>query len=252
MAGLGVAGLGGAARRGAAAHVFVDSVDAPVLDEVDRHHLDRVLRLRPGQSVSVSDGAGSWRLCAYTGAGRVDPVADVAFEPRVEPAITVGFALTKGDKPEWAVQKLTEVGVDVVAPLLSARSVVRWEPDKAARNSERLGRVAREAAMQSRRVWLPEVRPVVPFAEAVAGAGAVAGGVAAAPPALAEPGGGALSLDHPTVFVGPEGGWSGEELDLGLANVSVGSTILRAETATLAVGIVLTAVRGGFVGIHDE
>lgn len=235
------------ALRDTAAHVFVPDLDAPALDDVDRHHLERVLRLRAGETVSVSDGRGSWRLCAFVGGGMLDPVGEVCTEPAPSPVVGVGFGLTKGEKPEWAVQKLTEVGVDVIAPFLAARSVVRWEGEKAARNTARLVRVAREAAMQSRRVWLPEVRPVTSFGSAVT---AVSG--AEGSPAMAEPGGKPVSLAHSWVFVGPEGGWAPEELSCGLPNVSLGSTILRAETATVAAGMLLCALRDGIVGIHDE
>lgn len=230
----------------AAAHVFVDDLAAPVLDDVDAHHLERVLRLRVGESVTVSDGAGSWRACAYAGGASVDPLDEVHFEPAPSPAVTVGFALTKGDKPEFAVQKLTELGVDRVVPLMSARSVVRWAPEKAARNVERWARVAREAAMQCRRVWLPEVAPVLSFGEAVALCGGPEG------IGLAEPGNPPLGLTKTCVFVGPEGGWSPEELAAVPAKFSIGSTILRAETATLAVGVLACALRDEFVEIHDE
>lgn len=217
-----------------------------MLSDDDRHHVERVLRLRRGEAVAVSDGAGSWRGCVYAGDGRVEVDGDVVFEPAPSPRVVVGFALTKGDKPEWAVQKLTEVGVDVIVPFVAARSVVRWDDDKAGRAAERFGRVAREAAAQSRRVWLPEVAPVAGFAEAAA----------AWRPALAEPGGGPVRLAESCVFVGPEGGWAPEELGLGLPNVSLGVTILRAETATVAVGAVLCALRAGAVeGIverHDR
>lgn len=234
------------ARRAAAAHVFVLDVAAPALDSVDAHHLERVLRLRVGEPVTVSDGAGSWRACAYAGGARVDPLDEVHFEPAPSPGITVGFALTKGDKPEFAVQKLTELGVDRVQPLVSARSVVRWEAEKAARNLERWRRVAREAAMQSRRVWLPEVAPVLSFADAVAAGGGPEG------IGMAEPGNPPVGLTKTCVFVGPEGGWSPEELAAVPAKFSLGSTILRAETATLAVGVLLCALRDRFVEIHDE
>jgi 16S rRNA (uracil1498-N3)-methyltransferase len=241
---------GEGARRHAAAHVFVDVLAAPALAPDDAHHLSRVLRLRKGEVVTASDGRGSWRQCEFTpgedGPG-LRPVGDVAFEPAAAPAITVGFAVAKGDKPEWSVQKLTEAGVDVIAPFLAARSVVRWDGDKAARNTERLARVAKEAAMQCRRVWLPEVRPVEPFASVVAGLRG-----AGVEPALAEPGGSAPSPRSFCVLVGPEGGWSGEELASVPSKVTLGSAILRAETATMAAGVLLGALRGGIVQFHDE
>lgn len=231
-------------RRGAKAHVFVGDVDNPTLEPDDHHHLAKALRIRKGESVTASDGRGYWRECLFEDGPSLRPVGDVAFEPAATPRITIGFALTKSDKPEWAVQKLTEAGVDVIVPFAAARSVVKWEPDKAARNHERLVKVAREAAMQCRRVWVPEVRVPQTFAEAVAGVG---GDVA-----LADPDGEPLSLAKTCVFVGPEGGWSAEEIGVSAAKVSYSANVLRAETATVAAGLLLCALRSGFVRFHNQ
>ena len=86
----------------AAAHVFVDDLDALDLGDDDRHHLDRVLRLRPGQVVTASDGAGGWRRCEWTAAG-LAATGDVQHDERPLPAITIGFAVPKADRPEWIV-----------------------------------------------------------------------------------------------------------------------------------------------------
>jgi 16S rRNA (uracil1498-N3)-methyltransferase len=223
--------------RSSSAHVFVADLDAPEPDPEDRHHLGRVLRLRPGEPVSVSDGRGGWRMCAWAGDGRLDPVGEVGHEPRPSPALTVAFAPAKGDRPEWVVQKLTEAGVDCIVPLATARAVVRWEGERAGRAVERLRRVAREAAMQSRRTWLPDVSAMALFAE-------MAGRPEAA---LAEPGGGPPSLERPTLLVGPEGGWDPGELAVDLPRVELGPTVLRAETAAVAAGVLLAALRAGLV-----
>jgi 16S rRNA (uracil1498-N3)-methyltransferase len=155
--------------------------------------------------------------------------------------VTVGFALSKGDRPQWATQKLTEVGVDHIRPIVTARTVVRWDADRAARNQARLARVAREAAMQARRAWLPVVEPAVPLAEAVQAAARLS------PVALAQRGGRAPSLQWPAVLVGPEGGWAPEELGSGLPTVGLGPGLLRVETAAVAAGILLCALRAGVV-----
>jgi 16S rRNA (uracil1498-N3)-methyltransferase len=184
----------------------------------------------------VSDGAGGWRACRF--GPSLDPVGEVVREVRPSPVVTVAFAVVKGSRPEWAVQKLTEIGVDRIVPLLAARSVVRWSPGSG--QLDRLRRVAREAAMQSRRVWLPVVDDVTPFAALAAGAGAV----------VAHPGGGPPSLDRPVVLVGPEGGWDDEELAAvpAQARLSLGPHILRTETAAVAAGVLLCALRAGAVG----
>lgn len=223
----------------AAAHAFVADLGAPALDDDDRHHLERVLRLQSGQAVTVSDGRGGWRLCAWGAGGRLDPAGPEELEEEPDPPVTVAFALTKGERPEWVVQKLTEVGVDRIVPFRAARSVVRWDDDKAAVQAERWRRVAHQASMQSRRARLPEVTAVAGFADMVARCGAAA--------AMATPGGAPPSLDRPTLLVGPEGGWDEGELHCGLPGVGLGPTVLRAETAAVAGAVVLCGLRSGTV-----
>ncbi|MEY2567118.1 MAG: rRNA (uracil1498-N3)-methyltransferase [Actinomycetota bacterium] len=223
-------------------HVFVGDLDELTLDPDDDHHLRRVLRVRAGESVTASDGRGGWCACVWTGDG-LEASGTAGREPPPTPAITVGFALTKGDRPEWVTQKLTEAGVDVIVPFTAERSVVRWDEAKADRQHERLGRVAREAAMQSRRVWLPDVRPVVAFAALAASLRGQA--------ALAHPGGGPPSLVHPALLVGPEGGFGDAELASGLPLIGLGPTVLRAETAALAAGLALSWLRAGTLSVTD-
>lgn len=219
-------------RRHASAHVVVESLDAPALEPDDAHHLSKVLRLRDGEMVTVTDGAGRWRATKYVD-GVLVPTSPVAEEARSGPSLTVVFALTKGDKPEVVVQKLAELGVDVVIPFRAERSVVRWDDDKAERQSERWRRVTREALMQSRSVRLTRVADVQPNLEA-----AIAG-VATAGLALADPEGGVLDESVQTVVVGPEGGFSEWERGLIARMVSLPGAILRAETAAIVAGALL-------------
>ena len=218
----------------AAAHVFVADPEAPELDPDDRHHLTRVLRLRDGEAVTVADGRGRWRECVWR-AGAPEPVGPLTYDGAPDPPVTVAFALTKGERPEWVVQKLTEVGVDTILPFRAARSVVRWDEAKAAAAAERWRRVAREAAMQCRRARLPHVGEVTDFAGAVSAVGPYG--------ALAAPGGEAPDLVRPALLVGPEGGWTLDELGCGLPAVGLGPTVLRAETAAVAAAVVLCALR---------
>ncbi|MDQ6616509.1 MAG: 16S rRNA (uracil(1498)-N(3))-methyltransferase [Actinomycetota bacterium] len=211
----------------------------PELGDDDRHHLERVLRLRPGEEVTASDGVGGRRRCHFRAGAVLEPVGEVEVLARPAPPVTVAFALTKGDRPEWAVQKLVEVGVDCIVPMTTSRTVVRWDGEKASRQVARLRTVAWAAAMQSRQVWRPVVDDVHTFAE-VAGSGE---GVA-----LAQPGGDPPSLARPTILVGPEGGWAEAELASGLPLVSLGPAVLRAETAAMAAGLLLCGLRAGVVG----
>jgi 16S rRNA (uracil1498-N3)-methyltransferase len=223
----------------AVAHVFVDDLRQPRLREQDLHHLARALRLRPGEEVTLSDGQGGSLAGEWTGTG-VAPLtgAGPSREPPPQPVLTVGFALVKGDRPEWAVQKLTEAGVDRIVVMTSARCVARWSAEAAPRHMDKLREVARQAAMQSRRTWLPSVQGPVGLADLVKGAEGAA---------LAVPGGSPLTLATPTVLVGPEGGWESAELLLATEQVGLGPCVLRAETAALAAGVLLSALRAGLV-----
>ena len=98
-------------------------------------------------------------------------------------------------------------------------------------------RVAREGAMQSRRAWLPDVDEVARFDDVATVPGA----------ALADRGGTAPSLDHPTVLIGPEGGWAPEERSAGLPAVALGPHVLRAETAAITAAATLGLLRSGLL-----
>ena len=223
----------------AAAMVFVEDPALPVLDQADTHHLTAVLRLRDGEIVVAGDGAGRWATCRMRVGPRpgatLERVGPVETTQASAPTITVAFTPVKGDRPEWVVQKLTELGVDRIVPILTARSVVRWEGERATKAVERLRRVAREGAAQSRRAWLPEVA-------AVSSLGSLAA-LTGVPTALANPGGSPPDLSRPVVAIGPEGGWDQAELEAGCELVGLGSTILRAETAAVAAGTLLCALR---------
>ncbi|MEX2658893.1 MAG: RsmE family RNA methyltransferase [Acidimicrobiales bacterium] len=215
---------------------------APVLGPDDQHHLERVLRLRAGDAVSVADGRGRWRLCALGDRGHLDPTGEVRDVPATTPLITIAFAVTKGERPELAVQKLTELGVDRITVFHAHRSVARWEGERAARHLERLRRVSREAAVQSRRAWLPTVTELTDVATLLSSPGS----------ALADPSGAPPSLAHPTVVVGPEGGFTAEERAVAHSMVRLGPLVLRAETAAMAAGTLLSGMRDGVVAPVDR
>jgi 16S rRNA (uracil1498-N3)-methyltransferase len=218
------------ALRRSAAHVLVADLDDPTLDEATVHHLRRVLRLRDGEPITVTDGAGSWRGGAFLG-DRLEPDGEVTVEPKPEPRLTLATALPKGERAEWLVQKSTEIGIDRIVLIDAERSVVRWDGDRAARNVARLRRIATEAAMQSRRVWLPEIDGVRPVGDVLDGM------------AAAEPGGRAPRPSDVAIAVGPEGGWSDDELSLAGDRVSLGPHVLRVETAAVVAATLMVANR---------
>lgn len=227
---------GAAERRAAAAQVLVDDPAEPALSAAAAHHLERVLRLRPGEHVAAADGRGGWAMCRFAGGRRLEPDGPLHREPLPSPVLTVGFAPVKGERAEWVVQKLTELGIDRIVVVAAARSVVRWNAERERAALERLRRVASEAAAQCRRVWLPAVEGVVAPA-ALAGPGM----------ALAEPGAAPLTSACTGVVVGPEGGWDEAELGQGWPTVGLGEHVLRAETAAVAAGVLLAAQRAGTV-----
>ncbi len=241
--------------------MFVGDLEDPSPEPGDAHHLLRVLRLRAGDRVVASDGRGSWRWCLVSDdpvAGSVAGKGSVAgegsagvrgplrvagearLEPPADPALTVGFAPVKGDRPEWVVEKLTELGVDRIVVLSTDRAVVRWRDDRAGRALARLEAAARQAAAQSRRVRLPILEGPWTLEELAAN---VPGGALC----LAEPGGDAPSLRHHAVAVGPEGGWSDRELALDLPRMGLLPGVLRSETAAMAAGLTLSSLRAGTV-----
>lgn len=224
----------------AKAHAFVADVDAPELDPADRHHLERALRLRVGDEITVADGAGRWRHCRF---GPVlEPTDGVVADPDPHPAITVAFAPVKGARPEWVVQKLTEIGVDRIIPFLGDRSVVQWDEAKVTRQHERLETIVREAAMQSRRSRLPVVEALTTFDALAPRDGAVIAAPDGHPPTIA----GSL------VLVGPEGGWSDRERAFGLSAICLATNVLRAETAAIAAATTLCGLRAKLVRPVDE
>jgi 16S rRNA (uracil1498-N3)-methyltransferase len=216
--------------RKSSAHVFINSLASPVLEQDDAHHLLKVLRITEHDVVSVCDGRGSWITAKLDKHGELHPLSEVfASAPRKQ-VLSVAFAPVKGEKPEVIVQKLTEIGIDRIIPLApTRRSVVKWDDARAAKNEERLRKIAREAAMQSRRTWLPQIHSITALTDVLAMPGC----------AIAEPGGIEISHEHHVVVIGPEGGFAPDELTTRVPTVSLGESILRAETAAIVAGALM-------------
>jgi 16S rRNA (uracil1498-N3)-methyltransferase len=229
----------------ASAHVFVERLDDDVrVDGEDGHHLARVRRVRAGETITAADGFGRWRVYSVRsnsdGGVALHAEADVAHEVPLHPRLTVACALTKGERPELVVQKLTELGVDVVYLVRAARSVVRWDASREAGALDRLRRVAREAAAQCRRAQLPVIDGPIATDELRTAAGLLVAdrdGVPATEVPVA---------DTWTVAVGPEGGWDDAELDgfSAAPRLALGRFVLRAETAAIAAAAALAQRRG--------
>ncbi|AXE85819.1 16S rRNA (uracil(1498)-N(3))-methyltransferase [Streptomyces sp. Go-475] len=224
-----------------------------VLDGPEGRHAVSVKRLRPGEDVVLTDGAGRWADCVVLdteGKDRLIVQLDsVSEEPPEQPRLTVVQALPKGDRGELAVETMTEVGVDAIVPWAAARCITQWKGDRGAKALGKWRATAREAGKQSRRVRFPEVAEAATtkqVAALLAGAdfAAVLHESGDAPLAAAElPSSGDIVL-----VVGPEGGVAPEELALfeeaGAGAYRLGRSVLRTSTAGTAAAAVLLARTG--------
>jgi 16S rRNA (uracil1498-N3)-methyltransferase len=227
-------------------HLFAPDVSAETVEITgdDAHHAVRVLRLRAGERITVSDGSGIVAQAVVVEAGST-LVARIEARRTVErpaPYLTVVQGMTKGQKFDEIVQRLTEIGVDEIVPLRAARSVARWDSRA---KLERLRAVARSAAKQSHRAWLPVVAEPVDVSQVPqADLTLVLHEEATTPLREALP---RVMPDRITIVVGPEGGLAPREVSAlvsaGGAAVSLGEQILRTETAPIVAG---TLVLGRF------
>lgn len=217
------------------------------------HHAVSVRRVAVGERIDLADGCGTLlRTRVVSVSGRDALVADVLavdVVPAPQPRLVVVQGLPKGDRGELAVEALTEVGADVIVPWAAQRCVVRWTGERAGRGRARWEAVARAAAKQSRRAWIPEVRPLASSADAAALIAAASLAVVlheAAERALARP---SWPADGDIVLVvGPEGGISPDELEAftaaGAHLARMGPSVMRASTAgTAAAAVVLSATK---------
>jgi 16S rRNA (uracil1498-N3)-methyltransferase len=212
-------------------------------------HAVVVKRIRVGERIAVTDGAGAMLVCTVSSTSRdalTATVESVAVSEPELPRVTVVQAIAKGDRGELAVEMLTEVGVDVVVPWAASRSVAVWRDERRDKALARWRTTAREAAKQARRSWFPEVADPVDTAGvarmlAEASLPVVLHEAASGPLAdLPVPGRGEI-----VVVVGPEGGITDEELaafaEVGAEPVRLGSSVLRTSTAGVAAVAALLA-----------
>jgi len=210
-----------------------------VVDGEEGHHASTVRRIRPGEELDLSDGAGTLAHCVVEEAvkGRLSArVLDVAAVPRPAPVVTVAQALPKSERSELAIELATEAGADGFLAWQAQRCVARWESAaKVDKGLRRWGAVARSAARQSRRAYVPEIEAMVSTAELltrVPGALTLVLHESATVP-LAEIG--LADAAAVLLVVGPEGGISDEELGAltaaGARTARLGPSVLRTSTA---------------------
>jgi 16S rRNA (uracil1498-N3)-methyltransferase len=233
--------------------------DLPAGDELElrgglAHRLARVLRLPVGTPVDLFDGLGnsrSARIAAVRGGAVTLTFTAPAILHNQEPVTTLCAALIRPNRFEWLIEKATELGATMIQPLLSHRAGVRPDEISAPRLA-RWHRIAVEAAEQSGRVTVPDLRPPQPFASAL-DHGRARRFIAVEPShGVAPPLGSLLagiSTGPVTLITGPEGGFTSDELraaaTAGVQPVSLGPHTLRAETAAIAGLAVLSGARAG-------
>lgn len=219
------------------------------LPEPEARHAAQVLRVRPGETVAVLDGAGRVLTCVVAAVARRTVRLEVrarTTHPRRGPSLSLFQAVAKTRYMESIVQKATELGVTRLVPVLTEHSVPRFSPAEAAARAARWREIAVEAMKQCGTPWLPDIPPPAPLAEVLAHAeGFDLALVAALAPEAAparsvlEPYRARVRADSAriAVWVGPEGDFTSAELAAitraGAQPVSLGPRVLRCDTAAL-------------------
>ena len=250
--------------------IFVDPSarqgDLLTVQGSEYNHIRNVLRMRPGEQITVASGDGWEYICELTDlraadtelknvSGKADTGSQMIYArildaqkaaKELPSRITLLQCLPKSDKMELVIQKAVELGVSEVIPVMSSRCVVKLDPKKAAAKTRRWNAVAESAAKQSKRSYVPEVQTPVTFSEALRYLEEQHTDVKLIPYECAEgmkrtreildsirPG------QSVAVLIGPEGGFSENEVrdaaDSGFEVISLGGRILRTETAGLCV-----------------
>jgi 16S rRNA (uracil1498-N3)-methyltransferase len=219
----------------------------------DAEHLVRVLRVEPGQRFEVSDNRNVYLAEVETARKSVVEfriVEPIASKPAPLP-LTLMAALFKFDHFEWMIEKATELGVSAIQPVEAVRTE-RGLAQASVKRSLRWERIALEASQQSRRDHLPRIERAIPFAkslQATADYRLLLDESPNAPPILRCLPADRTTRPHIALLLGPEGGWSDEEraeaIAAGWQSCSLGSTILRAETAAIAALAVVEAWAAG-------
>ncbi|HEV7552772.1 MAG TPA: RsmE family RNA methyltransferase [Candidatus Angelobacter sp.] len=209
------------------------------------NHLFRVLRVKVGQTFEVAaDGVPRFATVISASHEQVEFHLGAVIESEALPQITVYLSIFKFDRLEWALEKLTELGVTGISPMIAQRTEKHLAKAASAR-VERWRKIAREASQQSRRIAPPQIAEPTALKQAIAEIQGCRIVLAETEEHISLKA--ALSECHPPLALafGPEGGWSETELELFTASgwkaASLGNTILRAETAAIAAVAVAAA-----------
>ncbi|SDM66887.1 16S rRNA (uracil(1498)-N(3))-methyltransferase [Acetanaerobacterium elongatum] len=214
-----------------------------MLQGEDAAHAIKSLRMRTGEELTLCDEMGVDHQCVITAVSpdcvQLNVIKSKPNTAELPSQVSLYQALPKGDKLETIVQKAVELGVYDITPVLTSRCISRPDDKSMNKRLERLNRIALEAAKQCGRGIVPRVHPLISYSEALRQM------QKAAVPILCYEGGGeslGKILEKGTggaiaVCIGSEGGFSPEEASqaqsIGIAAATLGSRILRTETAPL-------------------
>lgn len=225
--------------------IYVDAITPPhvTVEGEEFHHAIRVVRARVGEAVELFDRAGNLAAATVEAIERDRAIIRVdAPLPSRETAhpLHLAMAVIQLEKFELVLQKATELGVHSFIPLVTER--VELRPERYSGKAERWQKIVFEAVKQSGRSVVPVIETPAPFAAVVRRAGTKIFFDAGAPP---DP---ATAPAEATLFIGPEGGWSDDELALARGEQCLfqrlGPRRLRAETAAIAAVAIITAHTG--------
>jgi 16S rRNA (uracil1498-N3)-methyltransferase len=216
------------------------------LDKTNAHHVRDVLRLKSQDRLELFDDSGATARGIII---RCDPrmvlveVSDIAQAPD-SPELIIASAIPKGERADWMVEKLSELGVSRFIPLITARSVV----SAAGKNKHhRWVRISTESAKQSRRVGVMQISEPIAVKSFVTNVESKAAYLSTDPtamPLMRVTGDNRCSL---ALFIGPEGGWTDEEISLldslNLTPARLTATILRVETAAVTAAAIAAVHR---------
>ena len=225
------------------------------------HYAQRVLRLRQGDSLDLIDGLGFEYHAVIRAMGSEGVSAEVLQKNKIEDpsvGLTLCQSLLKSDKMDFIIKRSVELGVDTFIPFISSRSVTRLSAEAAVQKVKRWQKIATESARQCGRSIIPTVQPVLLFKDMLdRGNGEMVKVIfweAEAERTIRQifQGREGRPDDRYFFIVGPEGGFSGEEVskavEAGFLSVSIGKRVLKVETAVLSILAILQYERGIFRG----
>ncbi|MCC8029323.1 MAG: 16S rRNA (uracil(1498)-N(3))-methyltransferase [Lachnospiraceae bacterium] len=211
----------------------------------DVNHIKNVLRMRPGEKIRVSSSSGRDFFCEIAELGDAFVQADIldGEVPKTELSARIYLfqALPKGERMEYVIQKAVELGVYEIIPVEMKYCVMKLDEKRAEKKLKRWQAISESAAKQSKRSLIPRIHPVMNYAEALEYAGSCdvrlvpyenERGMQATADALQK----LKSAGSVSIFIGPEGGFSPEEIAAAGQNmdvISLGRRILRTDTAAI-------------------